>query len=270
MIQKKVMFESAAAAVCLMGALLAGCGRSAADFDVLAVSRPDGNGVDIDALIEEYRVVPVHSDSLLIGELVSVVQRDSVLYSLDAYGTLVLTSLNSEKTIFIRNLSGQGPGECIQPQALAVDSNYVYVYDLGRMSISCYSVDSLEFKKQIQVDVPSMSIAASASKLAVASLDLREGAPQIVEVDVAGGDTTAYCHIPERCEISYALAPPAVYAYGDSFFFTSLWNNVFNEIDATTGEVTSKLIRFDGFSDNGGSSRMSVHDDSAAEERPVV
>ena len=254
-----------------IGLLSVCCSRQASmsDSEAIRVSEPS-DSISIESIVEEYRLIPVHSDSLIIGELIYVAQQDSMLYSLDSYGTLAATSLISEKTVFARNILGEGPGECIRPQALAVDSECLYIYDLGKMSVSRFNRESMAFIDQFGVNVPSMSIAAASSKIALANLEFHKGVPQVIEVDVANGSRREYAHSSSKMDITYALSPPMVYAYGGSFCFVSAWANTFNEIDVANDTILSKPIRFDGFSNVDSSKSMHVHDDSPAEIRPIA
>lgn len=138
------------------------------------------------------------------------------------------------------------------------------------MCISCYSVDSLSFKKQIPIDIPSMSIATYSDKIAVSNIDFRQGCAQIIEFDLEGNKTKEYDPMQENIDISYALSPPLVYAYEDAFCYVSFWRNIFNEIDPSTGDIAFSLISFKGFPDVYTLDAVKVYNQSTTNHLPIV
>jgi len=258
-------------AYCLLATLLPLLGCSKTEQHVSAEIHVSSfeHDLNIDSVLETTLDIAIQSDELLIGDIVSAAANDSIVYTLDNFGTVSLTDIRSQQPVLARNLVGEGPGEVVAPQALTYDNGTLYIYDLPTRSVSSYDARTLEFKNKVTVDVSAMSFAVCGEFMAFSNIDLHGGVPQMIVTDTLGTKIQEYFNLPKTADISYALTASNIYKYTDSFYFTPLWENKLYEIPAeANASPTGIEFVFDGFKNR--QKKSSIKNDNEISKRPIV
>lgn len=120
--------------------------------EIIMISDFKGNKLDLMDFVEGIELYELETDDFLIGEVGDICLYDSSLFLLDKLTLNIVTySLKERKVTNQINRRGNGPYEYIEPMALCVDSDKLYLLDAILQKVIVFN-KSLEPIQEFQLD----------------------------------------------------------------------------------------------------------------------
>lgn len=121
---------------------------------------------------------------------------DSMIYILDHSKTISVFDTRSGNIIKTSNMTGQGPGEYVDPNVIISERDTIYILDLQSASVLVYN-KNLEYIKNIRIKFPALDFIKIDNGFLFYNLNVTKDIKDIVHTDLNGNIINSFS-ISER------------------------------------------------------------------------